>query len=332
MWKNFDEKEQEYNISLKHGNFYEKCVRLTILKIWFVSVFFAVFLPDFAWGAAVYSSLAVSIEHNAVEKGVCNTGYHVMPKIESSTFDKVFKHGCILNSGYVLTNNDYLKPVSTGITMSNTVVSIEHNAVEKGVCNTGYHVMPKIESSTFDNVFKHGCTLNSGYSLRNTTMLKPVSTGVVLSNVSVTLCEDGYWNGSACTQYQQGNCPEYYRDSGVNPNTFVAQNNNSCSSGYSVQDRVLCTPDTTSLTCMQMCNSGYIYTDAGICQSVICPYGTGFLESGVGSFQMYINQQTNPFITARVGEGKCYLNLKSGAGTENSINIRMNGTTYHITD
>lgn len=219
-----------------------------------------------------------------------------------------------------------------------TVVSelniiLEHNTRVQGECRAGYYVLPKIDTTSFDQVFNHTCSLNSGYSLYNRNYIIPMKYGVVYQNAEVTLCDNGYFNGTSCVQYDQGNCPNNYVDLALKTDTIVALNtSNACDSGYtkrSNESPCLGDDDTTTPTCMVMCGSGYAYNN-GECVSLLCQYSPNILESAAGNFNIYANHTTTPFLTAKYSGGNCYLKLQEGAVTMNGINFIINNTTYHI--
>ena len=288
---------------------------------------------DFAKCATVVSELNIILEHNTRVQGECRAGYYVLPKIDTTSFDQVFNHSCSLNSGYSLYNRNYIIPMKYGVVYQNAEVTMEHNTKNPGDCKDGYYVLPKIDTSSFDQVFNHSCSLNSGYSLYNRNYIIPMKYGVVYQNAEVTLCDNGYFNGTSCVQYDQGNCPNNYVDLALNTNTIVALNaNNACDSGYtkrSNESPCLGEDNTTTPTCMVMCGSGYVY-DNGECVSLLCQYSPNVLETAAGNFNVYANHTTTPFLTAKYSGGNCYLKLKEGAATTNGINFIINNTTYHI--
>jgi len=331
LWKNFDEKEQEYNISLKHGNFYEKCVRLTILKIWFVGVFFAVFLSDFAQCAQI-TGPQITLVHASLpsDNGTCpNNTYKI-------TISDTMKSYMLFVEGMKKCPSGYVKTGFNGLTMGSNG-TFTHNTENHTNCTrTGYYDIPSLQATTYSKMSGKSCIGGTAYTYRpdNPPQIVPASEGTV-TGTAVALCENGYLNNGTCTVYSKGNCPDDYLNMALNTNTITALNNSNCNSGYTkteIESPCIGSRTTTS-TCVSLCNVGYEYTSTGACANIQCPYGTGMLESGIGrSFQMYTGKQTTPTLVSRFGADKCYINLAPGVATGNAINIRTNGTTYHVTD
>ena len=291
---------------------------------------FVLVLCDFARCATI-SGPVITLNHNTnPSQGNCPNNSYVITLSDTAYNNMLFVHGMnVCPSGYS-------RIKLNGVTIGTATTTFTHNTTSSGTCRNGYKQIPLLVNTTFSKYYNKNCVDGTAYTYRpdNPPEIVPAYDGVIFGT-QIQTCENGYLNNGTCVSYQQGNCPDNYQGMAINANTIIALNNGNCNSGYTkIEIESPCQgAATTSSTCMKLCESGYAYTANGTCENIQCPYGGGVFESGVGrNYQMYSGKQTTPTITARVGSGKCYINLAPGAATGNAINIRMNGTTYHLTD
>jgi len=147
-----------------------------------------------------------------------------------------------------------------------------------------------------------------------------VLTGGYTIGTAQTLCDNGYYNGSSCVNYSQGNCKDNYINAAINSSTFTDQTNDSCADGY------------FAFETDYSCSSGYKYTSSGRCAR-LCSLGDSSSKSIAGRIvSLFATPQTTPFLTVGYNTGKCYISLSSGTTNTDGMNIKINNTTYHAID
>ena len=204
-----------------------------------------------------------------------------------------------------------------------------HNVFANATCDNGYTQITNVNVATFTAVVNGKCPFG-GYSVKQIPdELYGIYNGFTYGSTS-TLCADGYLaNGSTCTAYAQGDCPNNYKNLALNNSTFTTLTDGACASGYKKYTiNQQCNTNTTDTMCAILCSGDMEYTDIGTCAD-LCPGDHHTLRTSTGLIlPMYAEKQITPSINIQMGENVCYVNLLSGASND-AINVSYDGATYH---
>ena len=169
------------------------------------------------------------------------------------------------------------------------------------------------------------------------TTINIVYNGILIGS-EITLCSNGYsTNGSSCTSYSNGYCPDDYYDLNNGETTFTGLTAGSCGSGYKtyVADSA-CGYSLSGSTCVDLCVNGLMTTDVGTCAS-LCSLGVTTLRTSTGLIvPMWSEKQTTPSVNLGINDGQhsgvCYVNLVPGATEASAIMFKFDNTVYHTSN
>lgn len=156
----------------------------------------------------------------------------------------------------------------------------------------------------------------------------------ILVGAEITLCSNGYsTNGSSCTTYSNGYCPNDYYDLNNGETTFKALNAGSCGSGYKTYNaESACGYSLSGSTCVDLCVNGLMTTDVGTCAS-LCSLGATTLRSSTGLIiPMWSEKQTTPSVNIGINDGVCYINLVPGTTSASAIMFEYDNNRYHTSN
>lgn len=196
-------------------------------------------------------------------------------------------------------------------------------------CESGYYEQTS-NHETFIGVYDNKCAIATykKKSVPNTTVV--LTYRGVVSGTETLLCSNGYSaNNSTCTNYTSGYCWNGYYDMNLGVTTFSEQTNGACASNTHDFTTTACGYAPTADTCLDVCGDGQMYTGAGTCAS-LCSLGITKLRTSTGLvLPLWSNKQTTPSVNIGYNDGVCYINLETGPGGTNTLNVRYNDTTYH---
>jgi hypothetical protein len=153
--------------------------------------------------------------------------------------------------------------------------------------------------------------------------------GAVLGD-EITLCNNGYsTNGTSCTAYAQGACPNSYHDI-KSPDTSFTAYNGTCGTGYSrYVAQEPCGYMPSKQTCVGLCDNGELTTGAGTCAS-LCGLGiTKFRTSNGVTVPLWSTKQTTPSLNVGYNNGVCYGNLTTEPTDEMAVWFQWDNNKYH---
>ena len=275
-------------------------------------------------------------------KHSCDTGFY-RAGTGTDTFTALFNERCITSTTKRTFISSEMYPIYNGTLMGGTVTLCDNNtfstdgttctAQTQGRCNNGYYQAPGT-TSTFTALFNDRCVT----STRKVSLLSDfyaIHTGTLMGN-AVTLCDGGYsTNGSSCTAYSTGTCPGNLKNVPMHTNTILAKTGASCTSGYrnfTAEEECKYTP--TQSFCVNVCDSGSLYTSLGSC-APICTSGATTLRTSTGVvLPMWGTAQTTPAVNIGLGEDVCYVNLVPGAvaNDTHTIMIQYDNNLYHAVE
>ena len=154
--------------------------------------------------------------------------------------------------------------------------------------------------------------------------------GLLVGSTVDNLCTNGYSaDGSTCTTYTAGYCPNGYYSLSNNPSTFTDYTT-SCASNYSQYSaESFCKYTTTTSYCLDVCGNGQYTTEFGTCAS-LCTAGATTLRTSNGILlPIWSSSQRTPSLNIGIGNDVCYVNLDTGTASETTLMFDVGGTTYH---
>lgn len=238
----------------------------------------------------------------------------------------------LCDNGYLVmsvTSETSISESGEDITTSTVEYSCQSYANNQGTCPESYvsHDVPGLMSTDMNG----NCSEN---------IRKVRSKGLFMTaDLPVTLCDNGYFDGTACVSYvaDSENCPSGYVKSFVNQS--VRRVLGECPDGaYMIDDNQITvwaypydsTPDTTIV--VRLCDSGYDMNYLGDCAALCTVSNTGvktqYLRTDTGLvFPVYGKKLTTPSLNIKTGNRQCYVNMVPGNGS-GAINVRYQDVVY----
>ena len=240
------------------------------------------------------------------------------------------------------------------------------NGMVGGLCHNAF---PLTSSNGDDGKFVYECQINiqgscgAGTTKQEICNFSPrTSDGACVSGMSVhakgayvqietsgvTICDNGYFNGSTCVAYSENIeiCPMGYRDVFDTDSIRLLPDGADCPTGATVlgaydgahdedENQIYIwsypyanTPD--NMIALRMCSVGYEMNYLGNCVALCSVPGVRYLRTDTGVVMpVYNSKLTTPSINIRVGTSKvCYVNLQPESST-GAVNIEYNDVLYH---
>lgn len=208
-----------------------------------------------------------------------------------------------------------------------------------GRCDSGYYQLTSADSFIAPQETKCRYETYRKVTLPDTVMY-PMYLGMLVGD-PVTLCTNGYSaNGSTCTTYSNGYCPNDYYDLNNGDATFAGFTDfvgGVCGPGYHVYTAESgCGYSLSGTTCVDLCTNGLMTTDIGTCAS-LCDLGVTTLRTSTGLIiPMWSTKQITPSVNIGINDGEnesvCYVNLVPGATNESAIMFKFDDKLYHTSN
>lgn len=207
-------------------------------------------------------------------------------------------------------------------------------------CDAGYHT-PTGNQSSFTAPESDLCQI-AGYSKKTypDTTAYVIYNGLIVGS-EITLCTNGYSaDGSTCTTYSNGYCPNDYYDLNNGDATFAGFTDfvgGVCGTGYHAYTAESgCGYSLSGTTCVDLCTNGSMTTDIGTCAS-LCDLGVTTLRTSTGLIiPMWSTKQITPSVNIGINDGEnesvCYVNLVPGATNESAIMFKFDDKLYHTSN
>jgi len=268
---------------------------------------------------------------------ICNTGY-VEHTGNAESFIGLYDGKCQVSTYKRTTVPDTLVTLRySGIIAGDSVTlcgrqystnGTSCSSYSRGLCANNYLEYTANESS-FIGPYNGKCQISNYKKTTVPDTFVTLTYHGIIAGDSVSLCNGGYsTNGSACTNYSVGNCPNDYHNISFD-DTSVVTKSGSCGTGYNVyaaEETCGFAPESSS--CVNICGSGQLSTALGTCAS-LCSLGATTLRTSTGLIiPMWSTKQATPSINIGFGGGTCYVNLATGDSSD-AIMIQDSGVIYH---